>query len=75
MNVEMVEQNRIRARGEDAAHYEVVEYQLVITHVIDSAVRRTKSGHVYRLVDGRDVHWVNTVTFQIVETGKLITRL
>lgn len=75
MKVELVEQGRIPAQGEDAAQYEVVEYQLVITHVMDSAVRRTKSGHVYRLADGRDVHWVNTVMFQIVDTGKLITRV
>ena len=46
----------------------------MITHMADGAIKTTKSGLVYRLADGRDVHWVNTALFQIVESGKLIQR-
>lgn len=74
MKLDYVERSRIDARCEDAAAYEVVEYQMVITHMVDGAIKKTKSGLVYRLADGRDVHWVNTALFQIVESGKLIQR-
>ncbi len=74
MGLEFLERCRIAAQCEDAVAYVVVEYQMVVTHVIDCAVKRTKSGMVYRLADGRDVHWVTTALFQIVDTGKLIQR-
>jgi hypothetical protein len=69
-----IERCRIDAHCEDAVSYEVVEYQLVVTHVVDSSRRKSKSGLVYRLADGRDVHWVNNALFQIVESGKLLQR-
>ena len=74
MGLEFLERCRIAAQCEDDVAYVVVEYQMVVTHVIDCAVKRTKSGMVYRLADGRDVHWVTTALFQIVDTGKLIQR-
>lgn len=74
MAIELVERRRVQARGEVATIYEVVEYQLVIKTVIDSRIRTTKSGYVYRLADGRDVDWVNSVMFQIVDTRQIITR-
>lgn len=74
MELHYIERCRIDAHCEDAISYQIVEYQLVVTHVVDSAKRKSKSGLVYRLADGRDVHWVNSVLFQIVESGKLIQR-
>lgn len=74
MAIELVERKRVKARGEDATIYEVVEYQLVIKTAIDSRIRTTKSGYVYRLADGRDVDWVNSVMFQIPDTRQIITR-
>jgi hypothetical protein len=74
MQLDYVERNRIAALCEEANEYEVVEYQMVITHMVDGAIKKTKSGLVYRLADGRDVHRVTTALFQIVESGKLIQR-
>ncbi len=74
MKLDYVERSRIAARCEEATDYEVVEYQMVITHMVDGAIKKTKSGLVYRLADGRDVHRVTTALFQIVESGKLIQR-
>ena len=74
MRLDYVERDRIHAHCEDAAAYEIVEYQLVVTHMIDGTIKKIKSGLVYRLADGRDVHWVNTALFQIVDNGKLIQR-
>jgi hypothetical protein len=74
MQLDYVERSRIAARCEDATEYEVVEYQMVITHMVDGAIKKTRSGLVYRLADGRDVHRVTTALFQIVESGKLIQR-
>ncbi len=74
MKLDLIERDRIAAHCEDALPYEVVEYQLVVTHILDSSVRKVKSGLVYQLADGREVHWVNSALFQIVESGKLIQR-
>jgi hypothetical protein len=74
MGLEFLERSRIAAKCEDAVSYVVVEYQMIVTHVIDCAIKRTKSGMVYRLADGRDVHRVTSALFQIVDNGKLIQR-
>lgn len=75
MAIDLVERGRIKARGEDATIYDVVEYQLVITSQIDCAVKTTKSGVVYRLDDGREVHRATGTLFHVVASGQLIERI
>ncbi|MDP2354782.1 MAG: hypothetical protein Q8M31_01815 [Beijerinckiaceae bacterium] len=74
MKLEYLERCRIEAACEDSVAYVVVEYQMVVTHMMGCFIKRTKSGLVYRLDDGRDVHWVTSALFQIVDNGKLIQR-
>jgi hypothetical protein len=73
--IELVERSRIKARGADATIYEVIEYQMVITSTIDCAVKTTKSGLVYKLDDGRDVHRATARLFHVVDSDLLIERI
>ena len=55
--------------------YEVVEYQVVIRHVIDARVRTARGGLVHQLVDGRSVSFVAELTFWLPDAERILTEV
>jgi hypothetical protein len=55
--------------------YEVVEYQVVIRHVIDARLRTARGGIVHQLPDGRSVSLVAESTYWLPDAGRILTEV
>lgn len=73
LETELVERNHFKVRDQAGMVLNVVEYQILTRVVIDSSIRTTKGGMVYRLADGRDVQLLSETTFQVTGSDNIVT--
>ena len=75
LETELVERNHFKVRDQAGMVLNVVEYQILTRVVIDSSIRTTKGGMVYRLADGRDVLLLSETTFQVTGSDNIVTKV
>lgn len=75
METELIERNHLKARDQAGVVHDVVEYQILTRVVIDSSIRTTKGGMIYRLADGRDAQMLSETTFRVTGSENILTRI